>query len=401
MRINLPGLEEQILAIKEKYRQIYADSQRNIDIVISPYRICPLGAHVDHQGGRVLGFAINAYSILAYQSTESDVVLMESENYPGSDTYLIGQEGDADMTQWSRYLRGASSVLHQHYSIQSGIRGLVVGTLPGSGLSSSASVGLAYLHGLAQINGLDIDSESFIRYDLQLENAYLGLEVGILDPAMIQLSKREHLLYVDTLKFTYDWVPNPPLSQKYCFLVIYSGLSRELSSTGFNDRVGECYAAARMLGSLGDVVGAKILSDIPVEVFNRFRSKLPGNLTKRAAHYFSEVDRADAGKAAWEQGELEEFGEYLNQSCHSSITQYESGNRTIIRLHELMSGTSGVLGSRFGGGGYGGCVFGLVEREKAERIAELVMEVYLREFPEMEGRAHVFIAEQEGGVRLQ
>lgn len=29
--------------------------------VIGPYRICPLGAHVDHQGGDVLGRTVNAY----------------------------------------------------------------------------------------------------------------------------------------------------------------------------------------------------------------------------------------------------------------------------------------------------------------------------------------------------
>ena len=27
--------------------------------IFSPYRVCPLGAHVDHQHGLVTGFAIN------------------------------------------------------------------------------------------------------------------------------------------------------------------------------------------------------------------------------------------------------------------------------------------------------------------------------------------------------
>lgn len=41
----------------------------NVRHVVAPYRICPLGAHVDHQGGPVLGRTINAYSVLAFWPT--------------------------------------------------------------------------------------------------------------------------------------------------------------------------------------------------------------------------------------------------------------------------------------------------------------------------------------------
>ena len=41
-------------------------AHEKIRVVASPYRICPLGAHIDHQGGPVLGMTINAYTILAF-----------------------------------------------------------------------------------------------------------------------------------------------------------------------------------------------------------------------------------------------------------------------------------------------------------------------------------------------
>ena len=31
----------------------------DVRVVAAPYRVCPLGAHIDHQGGRVAGFALN------------------------------------------------------------------------------------------------------------------------------------------------------------------------------------------------------------------------------------------------------------------------------------------------------------------------------------------------------
>ena len=34
--------------------------EREIRVVVSPYRVCPIGAHIDHQQGPVLGMAIGA-----------------------------------------------------------------------------------------------------------------------------------------------------------------------------------------------------------------------------------------------------------------------------------------------------------------------------------------------------
>ena len=36
----------------------------------TPYRICPLGAHVDHQWGKVTGFAIDKGITMEFEPTE-------------------------------------------------------------------------------------------------------------------------------------------------------------------------------------------------------------------------------------------------------------------------------------------------------------------------------------------
>jgi len=51
--------------------------------IASPYRICPLGAHIDHQGGPVLGMTINAYALLAYVPCTEPRIRLESLNFPG------------------------------------------------------------------------------------------------------------------------------------------------------------------------------------------------------------------------------------------------------------------------------------------------------------------------------
>ena len=86
-------------------------------VVISPYRICPIGAHVDHQGGAVLGVAINSYSVLAFAPSADDSIRLSSDDFIGIVEFSAGAnpkfEGD-----WGRYARGAVFALHQLFPNQ-------------------------------------------------------------------------------------------------------------------------------------------------------------------------------------------------------------------------------------------------------------------------------------------
>jgi galacturonokinase len=46
-----------------RLRGVEADRLRT---VVAPYRVCPIGAHVDHQHGPVLGLAIGAWTLLSF-----------------------------------------------------------------------------------------------------------------------------------------------------------------------------------------------------------------------------------------------------------------------------------------------------------------------------------------------
>jgi galactokinase/galacturonokinase len=400
MKLNLPSLETLLHSQKQAYLEAGWGNSDVVHQVVSPYRICPLGAHVDHQGGRVFGRTINAYSILTFSVNPSAKVRLKSEKFSGVEAFTLAQAAEPAETSWGRYLRGAASVLMRQYPLKNGIDGQVLGSLPGGGLSSSASVGLAYLHALAFANQISLSQWEAIELDRQLENDYLGLANGILDQSMIELGREASMLYLDTHSLAHEWVEDPEEAKQYRFLIVYSGFSRSLVSTGFNDRVGECRQAAGLLGKLAGIDGAQILSDVPPEVFERQPSTLPKNLRKRAAHYYSEVSRVDQGHGAWKKGDMAAFGALMNESCHSSISQYESGSEPIIRLHEIVSGASGVLGSRFGGGGYGGCVIGLAALDELEKASGEVLEKYLRLYPEMEDVVKLFTVANEGGVRV-
>jgi galactokinase/galacturonokinase len=156
--------------------------------------------------------------------------------------------------------------------------------------------------------------------------------------------------------------------------------------------VEECHQAAALLKD-----GAHILSDVPREVFEEKKTALPENLRKRAEHFYTEVDRVHEGAQVWKESNLQRFGQLMNQSCASSIHNYESGSEILIELHKLVSETDGIYGSRFSGGGYGGCVVALAKRDLAEVACGEIANKFAGKHPALPSK--FFVAETGDGLQ--
>jgi len=195
---------------------------------------------------------------------------------------------------------------------------------------------------------------------------------------------------MDTGTGTFTPIPDPE-PDSASWIVAYSGISRELTKSGFNVRVAECHEAASLLHP-----GAWKLSDVPRELYKEKNASLPENLRRRAEHFYTEVERVQQGAQAWKECDLEMFGRLMNQSCASSINNYESGSPVLVELHQIASKAAGVYGSRFSGGGYGGCVVALANREQAEGAAHEIAEKLAVRHPELHSR--VFVAEMGDGL---
>jgi galactokinase len=380
-------------------KQLENIPERKLNFIVSPYRICPLGAHIDHQGGPVLGMTIQAYTVLAFIPVVAPKVRLHSMNYPGVVEFDLQEIFQADLGDWGRYARGAAKVLGDLNTLSHGFVGAVNGTLPSSGLSSSASVGLSYLYALSKVNELEFWNDEYIQLDRRLENDYLGLQNGILDQATILNGRKDHLLYIDTISGEVKSEKRPNNGDDFKIIIVDSGFKRELTSSGFNSRVEECRMVSKLLGQMGGFGPANKLSDIPEEVYTRYRSALPENLMKRADHYFSEVRCVEGGFKCWRHGNWADFGRLMNESCNSSIGNYESGSPALIKLQRVFRDTPGVYGSRFCGGGYGGCVMGFAKPEFSDEESSKLLENYLSSLPEAEGKAAVYEVKSDEGIR--
>jgi galactokinase len=338
---------------------------------------------VDHQGGVTLGRTIAVGTTLDYEPLDTDEIFLISEPF-GEIRFRIGE---LERSHWARYAQAAARVLP---GIRRGMRAYVRGPLAGAGLSSSASVGLAYLKALADVNDINLAREELVHLDYELERGQLGLQNGLLDPLAIVHGRKDAFLFIDTRRVEITSIPDP-VSRGFAWIVAYSGVSRELTKSGFNVRVEECHQAASLLQE-----GAHILSEVPVEVFHERKQTLPANLRKRGEHYFTEVERVIRGAQAWQAGEFEHFGQMMNRSCASSISNYESGSEILIELHELVGRTNGIYGSRFSGGGYGGCVVALVQSSLADSACQEISERFSTFHPELASR--VFVANTGDGL---
>jgi galactokinase len=347
---------------------------------------------VDHQGGAVLGRTIQTGTLLAFAPLSKPEVRLYSDHF-GEICFPIGQP--PDLQHWARYAQAAALALGEVRTLRRGLSGFLSGTLIGAGLSSSASVGLAYLLALAAVNDLTLTMEELVRLQYQLEHDLLGLQIGILDPATITQGQENALLHIDTISGRVTPIPDSDGARNTVWLIAYSGVSRQLTQSGYNNRVAECYEAASLLQP-----GAKRLSDVPRVVFDENQHILQEHLRRRATHFYSEVERVHDGRQAWGESDLGYFGALMNASCESSIRQYESGSPVIIDLYYIVRDAPGVYGCRFSGGGYAGCVVGLARREQVAEAVEFVTAKFAGEHPELADHAAVYVMENDGGLRF-
>ncbi len=385
---------------REALRHVASGRAAEVRVAVAPYRVCPIGAHVDHQNGPVLGMAISAGTVLAFAPSGGSWVRAVSDDFEGEERFDLTGELEPG-GGWGDYLRGAAWALGPRLPAEPvGLVASVGGSLPGGGLSSSASVLVAYLLALADVNGIELSPAEIVALARRAENRFVGVASGILDPASVVGSRRGRLLAIDTRGASWEPIELGGRAEPPRVLVAFTGTSRNLAQTPFNERVSDCRRAAARLAERAGRDGVEVLGDLPDEVFQAHGDALPPAERGRARHFFGERERVRRGIEAWRAGDLAVFGSLMAASCRSSIENYETGSPEQIALQQILLDTPGVYGARFSGAGFGGCSLALVETGRAEEAGRRAEEAFVARFPELRGRARVFGVDTEDGARL-
>lgn len=368
----------------------------------TPYRVCPIGAHSDHQLGKITGFAIDKGIHIAYGPKQNGVVEIQSLQFDKRAQWHVASTPERPEGDWADHLRGATIALNSRYNLKVGLCAMIDGELPIGGLSSSAAVIITFLSALCTLNGISLTPQELILISKEAENKYVGVSCGKLDQSCEVYCRKDHLLYLDTKDDSYELIPTPASMKPYKIAIFFSGIERTLAGSAFNMRVDECRSAAYALKAYAGMEYGKFaetnLRDVPVEVYREYKDRLPETWRRRAEHWYTEYDRVLRGAEAWRRGDIEEFGRLSFESGHSSIYNWETGSPELKKLYEIMTETKGIYGGRFSGAGFKGCCMALIDPEYEDIIAKAVTREYLKVFPHLEGKYSVHMCESADGV---
>lgn len=392
------GRERVIRSFTEKYHR------EPVSVGFTPYRICPLGAHSDHNLGKITGFALDKGIYMAYGPKMNGIIEISSLQFSKRAQWFVGDTPSQKEGDWADHLRGATIALNKRYPLRIGMSAILDGELPIGGLSSSAAVIITFLHALCKLNNIRLHHEEFITIAQEAENKYVGVSCGRLDQSCEIYCRENNLLYMDMKDLSHRNIPTNPKMKPYEFAIFFSGLEHNLASSKFNMRVDELRSAAYAVKAYAGLSYGKFsdtnMRDVPYEVYLQYKDRLPENWRKRAEHWYTEFFRVEAGAKAWEEGDIETFGKLVFESGWSSIHNYETGSPELKELYEIMRRTKGIYGGRFSGAGFKGCCIALIDPMYEEEILNTIKAEYCKVFPQLADKYCAFICHSADGVHL-
>lgn len=373
-------------------------------LAFTPYRVCPIGAHSDHNLGKITGFAIDKGIRIAYSMKTNGIVELSSLQFPKRAQWHVNDVPKVKQGDWADHLRGATISLSNRYPLSVGLSAVISGELPIGGLSSSAAVIITFIYALAKLNNIALSTKEMIEMSKETENKYVGVACGKLDQSCEIHCRKDHLLYLDTKDDSFELIKAPDNMKPFVIGIFFSGLEHNLSSSKFNMRVDELRSAAYCLKAFSGMEYNKFeetnCRDVPYEVYEKYRDKLPLNFAKRADHWFNEFKRVEKGAEAFRKGDLVEFGKMISESGYSSIYCYETGSPELKKLYEILVDCKGVYGARFSGAGFKGCCMAIIDPDYVDEIQAKVKKEYLKAFPEHKDRYCSYICHTADGVKL-
>lgn len=360
----------------DKFEELFGSSE-GARFYFSPGRVNLIGEHTDYNGGHVFPCALTLGTYGAARKREDNKIRFYSMNL---DTFGVVEVSLDDLSykktyNWANYPLGVVwAFAEKGHAIDTGFDMIIWGNIPnGSGLSSSAS--LEVLTGVILTDLFGIDSLSMT--DLALigqysENNFNGCNCGIMDQFAVAMGKKDNAIFLDTSTLNYEYAPCVLNGAK--IVITNSKVKHSLVDSAYNDRRNECAEALKALQTELDI---KALGDLTPEEFEAHKDLIKDEIQlKRAKHAVYENQRTIDAVAALKAGDIETFGQLMNQSHISLRDDYAVSCDEIDILVDLAWAIPGVLGSRITGGGFGGCTVSIVKDEAVEPFIESIGKAY-------------------------
>lgn len=388
---------------EDKFLEIYKHDHEAV--AFCPLRVVPVGAHSDYGMGKITGLAIDKGIHMAYHAKLNGVIEIVSLQFEKRAQWHVLDTPNSRRNDWADYLRGATIALSRKYALRIGLSGVIEGSLPIGGLSSSAAVTITFLSALCAVNDIKLSQQELVEAALYAEREYVGVNVGITDQSCEVFARKGKLLFVDTQDGSHELIPTSASMKPYEIVVFFSGLERSLVGTKLNMRVDEARSAAYALKAYAGLEYGKFnetnLRDIPRDIFEQYKNRLPDPWRKRAEHWYTEQERVEQAVEAWRSGDIETYGRLSFESGRSSIENWETGCPELKTLYDIMTHTDGIYGGRFSGAGFKGCCIALIDPAYEEQVIRMVTEQYLKVYPALRDSYKTYVTHSADGLMME
>ena len=347
-------------------------------IARAPGRVNLLGEHVDYNDGFVLPAAIDRATYIAFAPADRDqttllaVDLNQKASFSARTIPTKTQTDSSLLPEWALYPAGVMWALQKETLSTPAMNAVYSSDVPrGSGLSSSASVEMAFMIAWQTLGQWNLPAMQQALLSQKAENQYVGVNCGIMDQFASACGVENNLLLLDCRSLEWKTIPLP---DDVAIVIADTMVRRKLTSGEYNKRRVACEEAVRLLQN--DLPEIKSLRDVRLEDFNRFAVKLPDEVSKRARHVVEEIERTNQAEALLETGNIQRFGQLMNE-CHTSLRDlYEVSCPELDVMVRIAQSLDGCYGARLTGAGFGGCTVNLVAKEEAKEFARSLAEGY-------------------------
>jgi len=374
----------------------------------APGRVNVIGEHTDYNGGWVLPMAIDRHTVLvAAPGLVAGRLRVRSLSLGEQSAVSLSRLSDLSDDKWMRYLQGVLVEYANRQIVCPPLDIVVASNVPvGGGLSSSAALELSMAHLIEAVTETTLSSSERIRAAVSAEREGAGVPCGVMDQTIVEQGQQGCVLLLDCAEELISSII-PCDDPQIAWLVIHSGVSHDLADGAYAQRHAECemICEALQVGSLRDVTPemittltpdlpapspasppaaspiqsstpSPIQSSTPSPIHSSSQELLDEVLLRRARHVVTENQRVLAAAEALKTANWSTLGQLLFESHQSLRDDYQVSCEELDVLVELAQAQDAVFGARMTGGGFGGCVVALVDREALLSVATSICQGY-------------------------
>jgi len=350
----------------------------------SSSRFCLGVEHGDYNGTDLLGVGTDRFIWLAYRPNGTDRIRLFSGNFPRDGVVEIRRgEVPAPKTvrdSWARFPYGVLWVARREgLPVERGFDAVVLGNIPGGGMSRSASLTLNLLLTVVEVNKAPpVDPMRVVDMAQAVENDYIGSPCGKLDQIMILFAKAGMATYYSPARRSVRHIPLGAGAPAFRLVSLDTGTERPgLEKSTYRIRRAEC---EELVALAAPEFGIRCLADVRTPalyraIVARFGATHPAHC--RRLKYIYEAQRRFARMVrAWRAGDLATIGAAMRSDGHGLRDDYEISGRELETMCDLARAVPGVLGERMLGGGDKGAAGAIVLAPAVPRLRRLVERAY-------------------------